>query len=240
MGSGVEFAESITNLDYGSSEGLQASVSDSQIQVSKTDPFRSLDVSECQNDQYNVESLDLSDIPSSRECGMLVVGNPFPPRSSSLQNIDKFHNNSTSSFEDTLSDENGGRFSPAGGFLCSPKTKKDDVFELRNVSQGQEVSATEAICSDVLPTQKRSRKPTQRYINEYVDPSSTNFKKRREVSSTRKDKTRGVKGQKKCLMGPKSVKPPPEEFSVVAIQVPFGSIGNKECPDGHTCDLVSF
>lgn len=246
MSSGVEFAESITNLDYGSSEGLQGSGSESQIQASsagsdttsKTDPFRTLDVSECQNDQYNVGSSDLSDIPSSHECGMLVVWNPFPPRS-------------RSSFDDTLSDENDGRFSPADDMLCSPKTEKDDVFKLighdqdgaQNVSQGQEASATvsvQAICSDVLPTLKRSRKPTQRYIDEFVDPSSTNFKKRREVSSTRKDKSRGVKDQKKCLMGPKSVKPPPEEFSVIAIQVPFGSLGNKECPDGHASDMVSF
>ncbi|KAL8504478.1 hypothetical protein ACS0TY_015878 [Phlomoides rotata] len=252
---GVEFAESITNLDYGSSEGIQASVSESRIQVSsagsdttsKTDPFRTLDVPECQKDQYNVRSSHSSDIPSPHEHGMLVVWNPFPPRSCTSQNIGKFHNSSSSSFEDTLSDENDGRFSPAGDGLCSPKTEKDDVFELigqdqdgaRNISQGQEASAmvlVQAICSDVLPTQKRSRKPTQRYIDEFVDPSSTNFKKRREVSSTRKDKSRGVKDRKKCLMGPKSVKPSPEEFSVIAIQVPFASLGNKECPDDHAND----
>ncbi|KAH6833365.1 hypothetical protein C2S53_007170 [Perilla frutescens var. hirtella] len=239
---GVEFAESITNLDYGSSEGLQASVSDSQIQVStagsdtvcRSDLFRTYDFRDCQKDHFNVGRSKLSDAPS--QC-------TISPRSCSLQNSGKSQNSSRSSFQDVLSDENDGRFSQAGEMFCSPKTKRNsDVLtghgDAIDVIEGQETLTTtsvQASNTDVLPTQKRSRKPTKRYIDEFVDPITTHSKKRREVSSsTVKYKSLGVKDHKKCQVGPKAIRVvPPEEFSVVAIQVPFGSLANKECAESH-------
>ncbi|KAI3447580.1 hypothetical protein Pfo_004245 [Paulownia fortunei] len=241
---GVEFAESITNLDYGSSEGLQASVPDSQMQASsagsdttcKSDLFRIMEVPDCQNDQFNVGSSELSDIPSYHECDALVGEKP------------SIHNGSSSSFQDILSDENDGRLSPSGEMFCSPKTEKNNEFELTgqdgetNIFQGQEALATmlvQASCTDVLPTQKRSRKPTQRYIDELVDPIATYSKKRREVSSsTLKDKSLGVKDHKKCHMGSRAIRLSAEESSVKAIQVPFGSLVHKECTKGHAYDMM--
>ncbi|EPS62754.1 hypothetical protein M569_12034, partial [Genlisea aurea] len=81
-------------------------------------------------------------------------------------------------------------------------------------------------------TQKRSRKPTQRYIDEFPDPVVRQYKKRRMVSSsTPKDRP---ENRKKCASGSRPVKPAPEESSVKAIQVPFGSLFHAECPESPT------
>ncbi|XP_057805406.1 uncharacterized protein LOC131020533 isoform X16 [Salvia miltiorrhiza] len=212
---GVEFAESITNLDYGSSEGLQASASDCQIQVStdgsdtgcRSDLYRTGDLRKCQN-SHSVGSSKFGDTPSRRECGTLDGENPtVSPRSCTLRK----------------SGQNGAT----------------------NANEGQETLVTasvQASSSNVL-TQKRSRKPTQRYIDALVDPISTHSNRRREVSSSSsiKDKSRGNKDHRKCHVGPKAIKVPPEdpeESSVIAIQVPFGSLANKECSESQACDMV--
>ncbi|XP_057805389.1 uncharacterized protein LOC131020533 isoform X4 [Salvia miltiorrhiza] len=256
---GVEFAESITNLDYGSSEGLQASASDCQIQVStdgsdtgcRSDLYRTGDLRKCQN-SHSVGSSKFGDTPSRRECGTLDGENPtVSPRSCTLRKSGKSQNSSSSSFLDVLSDENDGRFSRAGEMFFSPKTKRNYDFELTgqngatNANEGQETLVTasvQASSSNVL-TQKRSRKPTQRYIDALVDPISTHSNRRREVSSSSsiKDKSRGNKDHRKCHVGPKAIKVPPEdpeESSVIAIQVPFGSLANKECSESQACDMV--
>ncbi|KAL9150006.1 hypothetical protein ABFS82_12G141500 [Erythranthe guttata] len=251
---GVQFAESITNLDYGSTEALQAPFPDSQMQVSgagsgsgstcKSDRFRKMEVLDCKNNQFNYGCSELSDIPSYHECEMLIGEEPsISPRSFSLQNIGKFHNSSSYSFEDILSDENNGRQSALGEMFCSPKTENSNEFELAvqdgETCQRQETLATtpvQANCTDILPTQKRSRKPTQRYIDELADPFSTNSKKRREVSSSTlkvKDKSLRVKDHKKCHMGTRAIRLPAEESSVMAIQVPFASLAHNECPKDH-------
>ncbi|KAL7092083.1 hypothetical protein ACP275_12G143700 [Erythranthe tilingii] len=251
---GVQFAESITNLDYGSSEALQTPFPDSQMQVSgagsgsgsacKSDRFRTMVVPDCKNNQFNYGCSELSDIPSYHECEMLIGEEPsISPRSFSLQNIGKFHNSSSFSFEDILSDENNGRQSALGEMFCSPKTENSNEFEVAvqdgETCQRQETLATtpvQANCTDILPTQKRSRKPTQRYIDELADPFSTNYKKRREVSSSTlkvKDKSLRVKDHKKCHMGTRAIRLPAEESSVMAIQVPFASLAHNECPKDH-------
>ncbi|KAI3472067.1 hypothetical protein Pfo_028755 [Paulownia fortunei] len=255
---GVEFAESITNLDYGSSEGLQTSVSDSPVLVSsagvdppwKADIFRIMEVPECQNDQLNVESSEFGEIPSPcHESETLAEEKPLKsPTSCPLQDIGKFHDISSCSFQDILSDENDASLSPSVEMLCSPKNENNDEFGLNgengetNRFQGQDALVTmlaQASCSDALPTQKRSRKPTQRYIDELADPISRHSKKRREVpSSTLKDKSLGVKDHKKCHMGSRAMRLPAEESSVIAIQVPFGSLVHKEYPKGPAYDMV--
>lgn len=234
---------------------MHASVSDSQVQVStagsdtgcRSDLFRTDNLQECQIGPFNVGSSKLSDTPRCRECETLSGENPtISPRSCTLQNSVKSQNSSSSSFQDFLSDENDGRFSQAGEMFCSPKTERINDIELQDGAtraiKGEETLTTSVLVSstDVLPTQKRSRKPTQRYICELVDPILTYPKRRREVSSTIKDKSPGVKDHKKCqIMGPKAIKESPEEFSVVAIQVPFGSLANKECSESHARDMVS-
>ncbi|KAK6152392.1 hypothetical protein DH2020_015027 [Rehmannia glutinosa] len=231
FGSGVEFAESITNLDYGSSETMQASFPDSQMQAFsagcdtafKSDLCRLMDVPNCPNDQVNIDSPESSDIP----------------RSCTSQNIGKFHNSSSCSSQDILSGENDGRLSPAGEISCSSKTEKGNEFEPTG-ENGDEALATMPVqASYVLPTQKRARKPTRRYIDEVANPISTYSKKRRDISSpTLKDKSLGVKDHKKCLMRSRAVKISDEKFSLKAIQVPFASLGHKECSNGHAYDMV--
>ncbi|KAL7133444.1 hypothetical protein ABFS83_12G141400 [Erythranthe nasuta] len=247
---GVQFAESITNLDYGSTEALQTPFPDSQMQVSgagsgpgsacKSDRFRTMEVPDCKNNQFNYGCSELSDIHSYHECEMLIREEPsISPRSFSLQNIGKFHNSSSYSFEDILSDEHNGRQSALGEMFCSPKTENSNEVQDGETFQRQETLATtpvQANCTDILPTQKRSRKPTQRYIDELADPFSTNSKKRREVSSSTlkvKDKSLRVKDHKKCHMGTRAIRLPAEESSVMAIQVPFASLPHNECPKDH-------
>ncbi|KAL0426416.1 UNVERIFIED_CONTAM: hypothetical protein Slati_2816400 [Sesamum latifolium] len=274
---GVEFAESITDLDYGSSEGLAASVSDSQMQSTsagsdthwKSSLFRIKQVLDCQKDQLDIGSSG-SDIPSCNKCEMLVEENPsISPGSCTVQNVGKTHNSPSCSYQDILSDGNDGGHSPLDEMFCSPMTQKNDEFEVSQpnifsqqealTTSGQakcvdlptqkrsrkptqryvdELTSVQANCTD-LPTQKRSRKPTQRYVDELADPIPAYSRKRREVStSTLKDKSLGVKDHKKCNVASRSTQLPAEESSVIAIQVPFGSLVHKECPKGRTCDLA--
>ncbi|XP_020549630.1 uncharacterized protein LOC105161373 isoform X2 [Sesamum indicum] len=276
---GVEFAESITDLDYGCSEGLAASVSDSQMQSAGSDTrwksslFQIKQVLDCQKDQLDMGSSE-SDIPSCNKSEMLVEENPsISPGSCTVQNIGKTHNSPSCSSQDILSDGNDGEHSPSDEMFCSPMTQKNDETEVTgqdgetNIFPRQEALTTsvQANCTDLpmqkrsrkptqryadeltsvqanctgRPTQKRSRKPTQRYVDELADPIPAYSRKRREVStSTLKDKSLGVKDHKKCHVASRATQLPAEESSVIAIQVPFGSLVHKECPKGRTCDLV--
>ncbi|XP_041999529.1 telomeric repeat-binding factor 2-like isoform X1 [Salvia splendens] len=255
---GVEFAESITNLDYGSSEGLQAFASDCQIQVStdgsdtgcRSDLYRTGDLRKCQTTQ-KAESSKFGCTLIRRGCETLDEGNPtVSPRSCSLQNSGKSRNSSSSSFLEVLSDENDGTFSLADKMFYSSKTIRNDEIELTgqndatNAIEGQQIVATSSVqesSSNVL-AQKRSRKPTQRYIDGLADPIPTYSKRKREASSsTIKDKSLGGKERRKCHVGPKPIKVPPEdpeEFSVIAIQVPFGSLANQERSESQSFDTV--
>ncbi|KAK4392151.1 hypothetical protein Sango_1992900 [Sesamum angolense] len=276
---GVEFAESITDLDYGSSEGLAASVSDNQMQSTsagsdthwKSSLFRIKQVLDCQKAQLDIGSSE-SDIPSCNKCEMLVEENPsISPGSCTVQNIGKTHNSPSCSYQDIISDGNDGGHSPSDEMFCSPMTQKNDEFEVTgqdgetNIFPWQEaLTSVQAKCTDLptqkisrkptqryvdeltsvqanctdLPTQKRSRKPTQRYVDELADPIPPYSRKRREAStSTLKDKSLGVKDHKKCHVASRT-ELPAEESSVIAIQVPFGSLAHKECPKGRTCDLA--
>ncbi|KAL0375068.1 UNVERIFIED_CONTAM: hypothetical protein Sradi_3422500 [Sesamum radiatum] len=251
---GVEFAESITNLDYGSSEGLQTSVSDSPVLASaavtdtpwKADLFRAMEVPECQNHQLNVDSSRFGEISDPCLKSETFVEEEQPsksPASCALQDIGKFHDISSCSFQDILSDENDTSLSPSVDMLYSPKNEKSSEFGLTGqdgeIKRFQErdtlVTSAPASHSSTFPTQKRSRKPTQRYIDELADPVSRHSKKRREVSSS---KSLGVKDHKKCRLGPRAIRLPAEESSVKAIQVPFGSLVQNECPESSAYDMV--
>ncbi|XP_073289411.1 uncharacterized protein [Primulina huaijiensis] len=246
---GIDFVESITNLDYGSSECLLTSVSDCPILASsadtdtpwKSDQFRIMEVHECQNDQLNICSSKLSDIPRCHELETLDENKSLKsPALCSLENIGNFCDFSSCSFQEVLSDEMDGSLSPSGEMYSSLKVEKNDEIwpagpdVETNKLEGEDASAviqTQARCTETLPIPKRSRKPTQRYIDELADPVLRCSKRRHEISSsTGKGKCLGVQDNKKCLTGSKAMKFPAEETSVIAIQVPFGSIVQKECP----------
>ncbi|KAL0409929.1 UNVERIFIED_CONTAM: hypothetical protein Slati_3582600 [Sesamum latifolium] len=250
---GVEFAESITNLDYGSSEGLQTSVSDSPVLASaavaetpwKADLFRAMEMPECQNHQLNADRSRFGEISDPCIKSETFVEEEQPsksPASCALQDIGKFHDISSCSFQDILSDENDTSLSPSIDMLYSPKNEKSSEFGLTGqngeIKRFQErdalVTSAPASHTNTFPTQKRSRKPTQRYIDELADPVSRHSKKRREVSSS---KSLGVKDHKKCRLGPRAIRLPAEESSVKAIQVPFGSLVQNECPESCAYDM---
>ncbi|KAL3825898.1 hypothetical protein ACJIZ3_021927 [Penstemon smallii] len=251
---GVEFGETITNLDFGSSESSQTLVSEIPILAPtaatdapwKSDPFRIMEFSDCQRDQLNISRSELGDVPIHLKCNTFAKKPLKSSTSCSLQNIDKFHDIS-SSLHEFFSDETDGSHSTSTEMLCSPKIEKNDEFGPTNKDNKTkrlwEDNALETIlpqgsCPEAPPMLKRSRKPTQRYIDELADSISRYPKKRREFSSsTIKDKSRGVKNYKKSHMGSRAMKPA-EETSVIAIQVPFASIVHKDCPKIPADDMV--
>ncbi|XP_073277869.1 uncharacterized protein [Primulina huaijiensis] len=254
---GVDFVESITNLDYGSSECLLTSVSDCPILASsadtdtpwKSDQFRIMEGHECQSDQLNICSSQLSDIPSRLKLETFDENESLKsPALCSLENIGNFCDFSSCSYQEVLSDEMDGSLSPSPEMYSSLKVEKNDEIGPAdpdvetNQLQGEDASAVitaQARCTETLPILKRSRKPTQRYIDELADPVLRFSKRKHEVSSsTSKGKCLGVQDNKKCHTGSKVMKFPVEETSVIAIQVPFGSIVQKECPKIPECDMV--
>lgn len=254
---GVDFVESITNLDYGSNDCMLTSVSDCPILASsadtdspwKSDQFRIMEVRDCQNDQLNICSSKLSDIPRCHELETLDENESLKsPALCSLENIGNFCDFSSCSFQEVLSDEMDGSLSPSGEMHSSLKVEKNDEIWPAGTDvetdklKGEDASAAtqvQARCTETLPILKRSRKPTQRYIDELADPILRCSKRRHEVSSsTSKGKCPGVQDNKKCHTGSKPMKFLAEETSVIAIQVPFGSIVQKECPKSPECDTV--
>lgn len=252
---GVGFSESITDLEYVSSECLQTSVTDGPVLTCagidspwKADLFRIMDVPECQNDIVCLKSSEFSEIPTPHhESEMLVEKKPLKLPDG---NIGKVHDILSRSFDDITFDENGTSLSQPVEVLLCPKNEKHDEYRQTcqigetNRFQGQDALVTflsEESQSDALPILKRSRKPTKRYIDEVADPFLRHPKKRREVSSsTFKDKSVGIKDHKKCHTGSKAMRLPTEESAVKAIQVPFGSLVHKECPESPACNMVSL
>ncbi|KAL2554357.1 uncharacterized protein Fot_07976 [Forsythia ovata] len=257
--SGIEFAQSITNLDYGLSEGLHISLSESPIPGSSSDvntPWKSdllaiTDVPECENDRVNLCNSELSDICIRQECETLIEEKHLKfPTSSTLQNISKLQNVSSHSPRGISSDEDGGSLFPSdftsGELFCSSKIQKNKEFGLMgktvesNSFNGQDELAkiSTPANTDTLTTQKRSRKPTRRYIDELAEPISRHSKKRQEVSIPPPNaKSPVVKSRKKCHIESRT-RISPEESSVIAIQVPFGSLVHKECQKSHSSNMV--
>ncbi|CAA0830453.1 ABC transporter G family member 24 [Striga hermonthica] len=204
---GVRFSESITNLDYGPSEGLLTSVSDSS--VLPNDLFTIMELPDSPNDQLNIDTSDFGEVPNfCNESETPIIEKPpkSPVSSSTSHDIDKFHNISSNSLE-MLLDEKDDEFGPTGQNMEPNRS---------------EIKSSREECTP----QKRSRKPTKRYIDELVDPIPKIHKKRREFLYS------AVKDNKNCHMGSSKVlgQSAAEDSSVVAIQVPFGSLVHKECP----------
>lgn len=192
---------------------------------------------DCHNEQHNIKSSEFGDIVSPE---ILIEEKTVKSR-----DISKFHDISSSSFQDILSDENTS-LPQSVEMLCSPKNDELGTSQNHQTNEFQEkdslvMSLSRARQSDDLPTQKRARKPTRRYIVEVEDPVPRQHKRRREVSfTTFKDKSPGVKDRKKCHMGSRATTPPAEESPVKAIQVPFASLVHKECPKSPAYDTVRF
>ncbi|XP_042051459.1 uncharacterized protein LOC121796736 [Salvia splendens] len=247
---GVEFAERITDLEYVSSECLQTSVSDSPVLTCagidspwKSDLFKIMEVHERRNDVVDLKSYEFCEIPSPQH------ESEKKPLKSPQENIGKVLDFSTHSFDDLPSDENATNLSqPVEMFSSCPKDEKNDEYGQigqsgeSNIVQGKDELVTLLSAEsppDALPALKRSGKPTKRYIDEVVDPISRHSKRRREVSSSiSRDKSVGVTNHKKCHMGSKAITLPAEESDVKAIQVPFGLLARKECPESPAYNLV--
>ncbi|XP_057779173.1 uncharacterized protein LOC130997762 isoform X2 [Salvia miltiorrhiza] len=250
---GVGFAESITDLEYVSSECLQTSVSDSPVLTCagidspwKSDIFRIMEVPECQNEVVDLKNSEFGEIPRPQhESENLTEKKPLK---SPKENIGKVHDISRHSFDDLPSDENATSLPQPVKMFSGPKNEKSDEYVQTGQSsesnrvhrQDESITLLSAESpSDALPVLKRSRKPTKRYIDEVVDPISRHSKRRREVSSSAfREKSVGVKDNKKCHMGSKAIKLPAEESAVKAIQVPFGSLVRKECPESPAYNLA--
>ncbi|XP_022841664.1 uncharacterized protein LOC111365390 [Olea europaea var. sylvestris] len=256
--SGIEFAQSITNLDYGLSEGLHMSLSESPIRGSSSDantPWKSdlaiTDVTECQDDRDNFRNSELSDTCIRQECETSIEEKPLKfPTPSTIQNISELQNIPSDSPRGISSDEDGGSLFPSdftsGELFCSSKIQENKEFGLMgqnaesNGSDGQDELAkiSNLANTDSLTKQKRSRKPTRRYIDELAEPISRHSKKKQEVSiSIPIAKSLVVKNREKCYIESKT-RISPEESSVIAIQVPFGSLVHKECQKSRPSDMV--
>ncbi|XP_022852429.1 uncharacterized protein LOC111374039 [Olea europaea var. sylvestris] len=252
---GIEFAKSITNLDYGLSEGLHISLSESPIPGSSSDantPWNSdilaiTDVSDCQNDQVNLQNSELSDICMRQESETSVEKKPLKfPTSPTTQNISWSQNIPSQSPQGISSDEDGGSLCPSdftsGELFCGSKIQKNKEFGVMCQTVESNINELDDLAKisnlDALTTQKRSRKPTRRYIDELSEPISRHSKKRREVStSVPSAKSAVVKNHKKCHIESRTGISP-EESSVIAIQVPFGSLVHKECQNSHSSNMV--
>lgn len=237
---GVEFAD----LKYGSVEGFRSSISHNQVKDSnpdsdaawRSDLLRIIEMPDCQHGQ-TAGSSGLSEVPSFHNCVEEQPSN-FPR----LQNVEKFHDSPSSSQNNELRENDGSVF-PSTEILCHPSMKKYDESEPTgqeletDTFHGHEpnVSANES-CNGVLLTQKRSRKPTKRYIEELTYPISS--RKRQAVSSLHKNNTLDVKDHQKCRVGSGATRLPTVEPDVIAIQVPFGSILHNECPKEQSCAMV--
>ncbi|KAL3628511.1 hypothetical protein CASFOL_027557 [Castilleja foliolosa] len=210
--------------DIGFSEtigGLQTSVSDCSVLASsarigspwKTDLFQIMEIPETLAESKPLKS----------------------PISCNLQDIGKFHDISSCNYQDILSESND---TSVEIFSDSKNEKNDENGPTGPICEVREENGS----GGDLPVQKRSRKPTQRYIDEVTDPIWRYTKKRRgevsSFSSSVKDKFVGVKDHKKCRIGSKAIELPDEEASVVAIQVPFGSLVHKECPKNNAYDMA--
>ncbi|KAL6521055.1 hypothetical protein OROGR_017624 [Orobanche gracilis] len=245
---GVGFSDSITNMDYGSSEVLLTSVSDSSVLASNSSPwkadlFRIVEFPECHNHPLNnIDTSEFGEVPTlCHEPETISDQKPLgSPISCNLQDIGKFQDISSCSFQDVLSDT--GFSSPPVKMFCSPKNEKKDEFGPTGQNGEPDrlgTMPTQANCMGEHTTQKRSRKPTQRYIDELADPIWRCPKRKRDISSsTVRDKSVWVKDHKKCRTGSRAMALLAEESSVVAIQVPFGALVHKECPKSPDDDMV--
>lgn len=145
---------------------------------------------------------------------------------------------------------NDGSLSPSGEFFCCSKILENDKcgvmskdLEDYRIHKKDSLAMTAAYVSqtDALPALKRARKATQRYIDELAITLSRHPTLKRNLSSLAgMDKSLGVNNHKTCLVKSRVISLLAEESSVSAIQVPFGSLVQKESQKKHAFHAVSF
>ncbi|KAL3531949.1 hypothetical protein ACH5RR_005470 [Cinchona calisaya] len=243
----VEFGDGGIKLDNDSTVALQNLVSGSYNQVDRagdngttenSDSSGTADqVSNCQGDLDMTDSESHNIFSCTADGEMSLEQRWFKYPTFSIQNLEEDvssmfseRNNKTMSFTPGL---------PSGGMLC-PSTVEhtsagaeaneesflgDDASLSKNHTQAGSFSTS---------SEKRLRKPPQRFIDELSEPKSTSSRKRKEVAApTSKIKLPHVSYHQQCDVKSRGDRWFPEESTGIAIQVPFGPIVQKESRTTH-------
>ncbi|XP_019250673.1 PREDICTED: uncharacterized protein LOC109229619 isoform X1 [Nicotiana attenuata] len=247
----IEFAESITNLDYGSSRGLLDPILESQIPLS---PGLVVQESQSQNAMFGLTNSELHDLSRDKcESQILVEYNAIkfptaftPGDISNVDDVAGFFAEAASSEKMNDSVIDHSVLTSKGISFMSNATRNEgqdvncEIFDMHEFSAISPPVTSQAMNIDTPLTQKRLRKPTRRYIDESSDLNATRSRKR-EVStcaSASKDKLPRVRCQKKSRAESTEMELFPEESSCRAIQVPFASLVNEECDKRHTSNAI--
>ncbi|XP_055812091.1 uncharacterized protein LOC129882012 isoform X2 [Solanum dulcamara] len=261
----IEFAESITNLDYGSSRGLLDPILESQIPLSSCDgtdtcgmPYSSglvVQEAQSQNAMFGLTNSELHDLSRDKcESQILVeysaVKFPTAFNPGDISNVDDvagFFAEAASSekMNDSMIDHSA-LTSNGISFMSNSMHNEGQVvnresFDMHESSVISPPVTSQAIRIDTPVTQKRLRKPTRRYIDESSDLNARRSKKRAEVSTSApesKNKLLKVRCQKKSHSESMEMELFPEESSYKAIQVPFASLVNEECDKRHASNAI--
>ncbi|KAK3008292.1 hypothetical protein RJ639_013112 [Escallonia herrerae] len=262
----VGFAESLTNLDYDSSNGLHMGNwgSESQIPESSrvddegkmlSSSSATIPVVECQNILLGKTIWGIHDDSSSTfECETSAEAKWLNSSSSSeLQNVDKVGDVTNILIRGASADKDTKDMAVPPAVSSSVVSCPSRIMEKNETGQvGQVIEMESLHGQDQLTmsspqdsiigastTEKRVRKRTLRYIDESSDLSSRYCTKRRELStSTLKDKFLEVKGLKNSHIKSRATMLSEKGSFCKAIQVPFGSRGESECGKKRAAVLV--
>ncbi|CAN4117082.1 unnamed protein product [Withania somnifera] len=261
----IEFAESITNLDYGSSRGLLDPILESHIPLSSCDgtdtcgmPYPSglvVQEAQSQNAIFGLTNSELHDLSHDKcESQILVEYNAvkFPTafNPGDISNVDDVAGFFTeAAYSEKMNDsmiDNSVLTSNRISFMSNAmQNEGQDVnsesFDMHESSIIIPPVTSQVINVDAPLTQKRLRKPTRRYIDESSDLSARRSRKKAEISTSApesKNKLLKVRCQKKSRAQSMEMELFSEESSYKAIQVPFASLGNEECDKRHSSNAI--
>ncbi|KAM3341172.1 putative protein isoform X1 [Capsicum galapagoense] len=261
----IEFAESITNLDYGSSRGLLDPILESQIPLPSCDgtdscgmPYSSglvAQEAQSQNAMFGLTNSELHDLSHHKcESRILVEYNAVkfptafnPGDISNVDDVADFFAEAVSSekMNDSMIDHSA--LTSNGISLMSNPTQNEgqdvncESFDVHESSVIGPPVTSQVINVDTPVTQKRLRKPTRRYIDESSDLNARRSRKKTEVSTSApesKNKFLKVRCQKKSRAESMEMELFSEESSYKAIQVPFASLVNEECDERPASNAI--
>lgn len=208
----IGYADHGECMDYVSSDGLHVGNSSSQSQFPMKGSFR-------------IQHSSTENISES-ECQNYFLGNCMFTNSSKSKTVDRFDDFAKSFIDQENNEE------------ILPPHFAQDGMELTPFCQDSHTSSPQDDRVGVV-TQKRSRKPTKRYIDESSMLSLKNCKKKKEASSMPKVKISGVRRVKSQNEVESKEKMSSYEISFgKAIQVPFISQGPIECQKISSPPLV--
>ncbi|XP_009605406.1 uncharacterized protein LOC107776885 isoform X2 [Nicotiana tabacum] len=261
----IEFAESITNLDYGSSRGLLDPILESQIPLSSCDgtdtcgmPYSSglvVQESQSQNAMFGLTNSELHDLSRDKcESQILVEYNAVkfptaftPGDISNVDDVAGFF--AEAAYSEKMNEsviDHSALTSKGFSFMSNAMQNEGqivncEIFDMHESSAISPPVTSQTMNIDAPLTKKRLRKPTRRYIDESSDLNARRSRKREEVStcaSASKDKFPRVRCQKKSRAESTEMELFPEESSCKAIQVPFASLVNEECDKRHASNAI--